>query len=70
MLIPLSWLKEFVDIPISTEQLADRLTLAGMEVDAIQKVGDWWDPETIVVGEVAAVLPHPADRCELWRRRN
>ncbi|MEZ4658319.1 MAG: phenylalanine--tRNA ligase subunit beta [Caldilineaceae bacterium] len=66
MLIPLSWLKEFVDIPISTEQLAERLTLAGMEVDAIQKVGDWWDPETIVVGEVAAVLPHPdADRLVL-----
>ena len=36
---------------------------AGLAVDAIHRVGDWWDPETITVGEVAAVLPHPdADR--------
>ena len=66
MLIPLSWLKEYVDVNLPTADLADRLTLAGLEVAAIEQVGDWWDPETILVGEVIAVHPHPdADRLVL-----
>ena len=63
MLAPLSWLKDYVDLTLPMEALAERLTLAGLAVDAIHHVGDWWDPETITVGRVAAVLPHPdADR--------
>ncbi len=66
MLAPLSWLKEYVDLSLPTEALAERLTLAGLAVDAIHHVGDWWDPETITVGQVVAVLPHPdADRLVL-----
>jgi phenylalanyl-tRNA synthetase beta chain len=66
MLAPLSWLKEYVDLTLPVEALAERLTLAGLAVDAIHHVGDWWDPETITVGQVAAVLPHPdADRLVL-----
>ena len=66
MLAPLSWLKEYVELTLSVEALAERLTLAGLAVDAIHHVGDWWDPETILVGQVTAVLPHPdADRLVL-----
>ncbi|MFO7634388.1 MAG: phenylalanine--tRNA ligase subunit beta [Caldilinea sp.] len=66
MLAPLSWLNEYVDLTLPVEALAERLTLAGLAVDAIHYVGDWWDPETITVGQVAAVLPHPdADRLVL-----
>lgn len=39
MKIPLSWLKDFVNINLSTEDLAYRLTLAGLEVEEIQYVG-------------------------------
>ena len=39
MRIPLSWLREFVDIPVSPEQLAERLTLAGLEVASIDYIG-------------------------------
>lgn len=39
MKVPLSWLKEFVDINQPIEDLADRLTLAGLEVEEIQFVG-------------------------------
>ncbi|MCJ7724497.1 MAG: phenylalanine--tRNA ligase subunit beta, partial [Anaerolineales bacterium] len=39
MRIPLSWLKDFVDIDISIEDLARILTLAGMEVEEIQYAG-------------------------------
>lgn len=66
MHVPLSWLREYVDITLPTAELAERLTLAGLAVDAIERVGDWWDPEFITVGEVIAVLPHPdADRLTL-----
>ena len=66
MLVPLSWLKQYVDIDAPTEALAERLTLAGLEVAGIERVGDWWNPETIVVGQVVGVSPHPnADRLVL-----
>ncbi|HXZ05904.1 MAG TPA: phenylalanine--tRNA ligase subunit beta, partial [Ktedonobacteraceae bacterium] len=66
MLVPLSWLKEYVDLNLPTKQLADRLTLAGLEVEGIENNADWWDPELIIVGQIAAVKAHPnADRLVL-----
>lgn len=66
MLIPLSWLKEYTTITMPVEQLADRLSMAGMEVEEITRTGDWWDPATLVVGQVISVKPHPAaDRLTL-----
>ena len=66
MLVPLSWLKEYVEIKLPIKELAQRLTLAGLEVAGTHQVGDWWDPATILVGQVVNVLPHPdADRLVL-----
>ncbi len=66
MLVPLSWLKEYVDINLPLTELVERMTLAGLAVDAIHAVGDWWDPEFIRVGQVIQVAPHPdADRLVL-----
>lgn len=66
MKVPLSWLKDYVDIPVSLEEISERLTLAGLEVEAIERIGDWWDRTRIVVGEVVEVRPHPdADRLVL-----
>lgn len=66
MLIPLSWLREYVEITLSTDELERRLTMAGLEVESVKKVGDWWAPDLIIVGEVIAVHPHPdADRLVL-----
>ncbi|MBX3084954.1 MAG: phenylalanine--tRNA ligase subunit beta [Anaerolineae bacterium] len=39
MRVPLSWLKDFVDITIGAEELAERLTLAGLEVKAVEYIG-------------------------------
>ncbi len=39
MKLPVSWLKDFVDIDISVEELARTLTLAGLEVEEIRYVG-------------------------------
>ena len=66
MRVPISWLKEYVDLTLPIPELAERLTLAGMEMDAVEQIGDWWNPATLVVGEVIAVHPHPnADRLVL-----
>ncbi len=66
MLVPISWLKEYVDITLPVADLAERLTLAGLEVASLHPVGDWRDPATIVTGQVVAIHPHPnADRLVL-----
>ncbi len=83
MKLPLSWLKDFVDITLDVEELAKLLTMAGLEVDGIELVGLpmppgekhefkysglSWDPDTIVVAQIDEVMPHPnADRLVLCR---
>ena len=63
MKVPVSWLREYVDIDMSLDDLAHRLTMAGNEVDSIARTG-WVD--NVVVGHVKAVRPHPdADRLRL-----
>ena len=52
MKIPLSWLKEFVDINIPAEELAHRLTMAGLEVGEVITIGGW---ENCYVGYVEKV---------------
>ena len=75
MLVPVSWLKEFVDIDIPIELLAERLTLAGLEVGEIRYLGvpqrnvpgvRWpksdhlvWDREKILLGAIREVKAHP-----------
>ena len=64
MRIPLSWLREFVEITLPPEELAHRLTMAGLEAGAVERVGASW--EHCSVGRVLAVEPHPnADRLTL-----
>jgi phenylalanyl-tRNA synthetase beta chain len=60
MRVPLSWLREFVDVELEPERLAERLTLLGMEVSAIEVIGADW--QRVVVGELIEVLPHPNSR--------
>lgn len=56
-----NWLKQYVDIPWSPDELAERLTLAGLEVEGIERLGVL--PPTVVVGEILKREPHPnADR--------
>ena len=64
MKVPLKWLQEYVDLSgVPLEDLAHRLTLAGLEVAEIVRIGQEWDRERIVVGEVLEVRKHPdADR--------
>lgn len=47
MKVPLNWLKEYVDITLSPEDLAHTLTMAGMEVEAIEYIGESWGDKII-----------------------
>lgn len=63
MKIPLSWLKEYVDIVVPVNELAHRITMAGTEVAEVVTIGGWKD---CYVGSVAKVERHPnADRLTL-----
>ncbi|HEX8940337.1 MAG TPA: phenylalanine--tRNA ligase subunit beta [Candidatus Limnocylindrales bacterium] len=64
MRVPLGWLRDYIDVDLEPEALAERLTLLGMEVKGIERWGrDWRD---VVVGELLTVEPHPrADRLSL-----
>ncbi len=86
MKVPLSWLKDYVDIDLPLDQLARLLTMAGLEVDEIHTVGlsiphsDHsefkfsgleWDRDKIVVAQIDEVLPHPnADRLVLCKLKD
>src|SRR5512141_50885 len=65
MRVSLKWLSDYVDLRLSPEELAHRLTMAGLAVDTIERAGGDWGAD-IRVGSVAAVDPHPnADRLRL-----
>ncbi len=61
MQLPESWLREFCNPPLSTQQLADALTMAGLEVEGSEPAAP---PFTgVVVGEIKECAQHPdADR--------
>ncbi len=64
MKFTLNWLKEYVAVDLTVEELADRLTMLGLEVDNITPLGQ--GIEQIRIGRVLAVNPHPnADRLTL-----
>ena len=64
MKIPLSWLREYVDIDLPPRDLAHRLTMSGNEVGEVEVIGGTWDD--VYVGHVVSVDPHPnADRLQL-----
>jgi phenylalanyl-tRNA synthetase beta chain len=64
MKVSLKWLRDYVDIKLAPEELAERLTMAGLEVKGTQTIGGTWD--NVVIGEVIALNPHPnADRLKL-----
>ena len=54
MKVPISWLKDFVDIDMPLADLAHQLTMAGLEVEEIRKI----EPESdkIIIGKITVPM--------------
>ncbi len=64
MIISENWLREWVSPKLETRALADKLTLAGLEVSAVTPLGVGL--AQVVVGQITAIGPHPnADRLRI-----
>src|SRR5215211_7862873 len=64
MKVPTRWLSEYVETGLTPQELAYRLTMAGLEAEKIEEIGAEW--EKIYVGLVTKVEKHPnADRLSL-----
>lgn len=66
MKVTLNWLKQYVDFDWSPEEMTERLTMLGLEVEGVQKIGGEF--EGIVVAQVITRDKHPnADKLSLCR---
>lgn len=64
MKISYNWLQEFIDLDLNPEELADKLTLIGLEVEEVEEYGTML--EGVVVGKVLETKSHPnADRLKI-----
>ena len=64
MLVSLKWLKDYVDIDLKAEKLAERLTMSGLEVESVKEI----HPEFtgVVTAKIISVNSHPnADKLSL-----
>lgn len=66
MKAPIKWLKDFVDINVPAKEYAERMTLSGSKVEAVEDMGK--DIEKVVVGKIVSIEPHPnADRLRICK---
>ncbi|MBZ4645536.1 MAG: phenylalanyl-tRNA synthetase, beta subunit [Clostridia bacterium] len=64
MKIPMSWLKDYVDIEVTPEEYASAMTMSGSKVEGIEKTGE--DIQNVVVGKILTVEKHPdADKLQV-----
>ena len=64
MNISLSWLKYYVDIPVSVEELCDKMVMAGFEVEEIVDLSKTMN--NVITGKIAKLEKHPdADKLQI-----
>lgn len=64
MKVPMKWLGEHVQTGLTAKELAHRMTMAGLEAEKLEEIGELWD--NVYVGYVRRVQRHPdADRLVL-----
>ena len=64
MKISLNWLRRYVDIPVSVEELCDRMIMAGFEVEGVENLSETMD--NVVAARILRLQKHPdADKLQL-----
>ena len=56
MLLPLSWLKDYVDVDVTVNELEEKLFSSGFEVEELKYLGD--GIERVVTGKITSVKKH------------
>ena len=51
LLVPVNWLNDYINVNTTPEELAERLTIAGLEVETVEHVGQNWDRDYIFTGK-------------------
>lgn len=64
MLLPVKWLKDYIDINEDTRKIADEITLTGSHVESIEnRIGDI---KNVVIGKIVKIEKHPdADKLKI-----
>jgi phenylalanyl-tRNA synthetase beta chain len=57
MKVSLSWLKEYIPVDLEPQEISDKLTMAGLEVDSVEDLYGYLD--NVVVARVSEVKKHP-----------
>ncbi|OPJ55178.1 phenylalanine--tRNA ligase subunit beta [Alkalithermobacter paradoxus] len=57
MLVPLKWLRDYVDIDIDVKEFADKMTMTGSKVEKIEFFGE--EIEKVVVAKILEIKQHP-----------
>ncbi|HOH42616.1 MAG TPA: phenylalanine--tRNA ligase subunit beta, partial [Candidatus Hydrogenedentes bacterium] len=66
MQISLNWLKELLPLEADADEIAERLTMLGLEIEAVRRPGQ--DIENVFVGRILDIQPHPeADKLVVCR---
>ncbi len=64
MQVPYNWLKTYIDFPYTPKELSHKLTMAGLEVEDVEYLGE--GIEDIIVGEIKSINNHPnADKLKI-----
>lgn len=56
MLVPLKWLRDYVDIDIDVNEFADKMTMSGSKVEKVDFYGE--NIENVVVGKILEIKQH------------
>ena len=66
MNVPMSWLKQYVDIDVDTKTYVDKMTMSGSKVEAVEESGK--EITKVVAGKIVNVEGHPdADRLRVMQ---
>jgi len=57
MLVPIKWLKEYIKLDVSAQELADAMTLTGTNAEGVTQIAD--DIKDVVVGRIIEIKQHP-----------
>ena len=57
MILPLKWLRDYIEIDISAEKFADQMTLTGTKSERVEHIGE--AISGVVVGKITEITKHP-----------